>query len=248
MQQKLNRSQQQMMRQWARPRAIVVLGWLAIFLAIAFVASWLAANRFFPATVAASVTIQAEPNPGRELSDDDRQKWSAWHQDLLKDPTFQGAVAKRLGAMRLDQYSDISALSRKMAVDLDHNSPKPDQLQITLAGTNGEEVTMLLDTIASTLATESTRQVGRRSDGAKAVVLGEKLVRGQLRYASLHSTPINDSRLMWTGILMIVFTFTGGTMVMFIYRRLLRSKAKFESANAVLSADVDDSEFGVPIR
>ena len=62
------------------------------------------------------------------------------------------------------------------------------------------ETIAVLDTIATSLAAESARQVGKRVDGARAAIVGEKQTPGRITYASIDPAPLDRERLMQAGI------------------------------------------------
>jgi len=226
-------AERKMQHKWARPRAVVTFSWLAVSLAIAAIASGLAANHFFPAIVAASVDVEAEPRSGLPFSEEDAEKWQTWHSALLIDKNFHRTLAKRLADRRLDRYKDPIALARRLRDDLTVDAAQPGVMTLTLAGTDRGEITAILDTLATTFVRESSRQAGKRSDGARTVVRGERKEAGRTRYASINPVPIRDKRLLYAGVIFAVGSTIGLGAVMTIGRRLLRAKRIFDSQGAV---------------
>ncbi len=226
-------AERKMQRKWARPRAVLTFSWLAVSLAGAAIASGLAANHFFPAKVAASVDVEAEARSGLPFSDEDAAKWQTWHSALLIDKNFHRTLAKRLADRRLDRYKDPVALAQRLRDDLTVDAAQPGVMTLTLAGTDRGEITAILDTLATTFARESSRQAGKRSDGARTVVRGERKVAGRTRYASINPVPIRDQRLLYAGVIFTVGSTIGLLAVMTIGRRLLRAKRIFDSQGTV---------------
>ncbi|MCH8165426.1 MAG: hypothetical protein IH889_07445 [Planctomycetes bacterium] len=226
-------AERKMQRKWARPRAVVTFSWLAVSLAVVAIASGLAANHFFPAMVAASVDVEAEARSGLPFSDEDAAKWQTWHSALLIDKNFHRTLAKRLADRRLDRYKDPVALAQRLRDDLTVDAAQPGVMTLTLAGTDRGEITAILDTLATTFARESSRQAGKRSDGARTVVRGEHKEAGRTRYASINPVPIRDQRLLYAGIIFGVGSMIGLGVVMTIGRRLLQAKRIFDSQGAV---------------
>lgn len=197
LQRSLAASEKEMIRKWARPRAVVVYGCMMGILAVVAIGSALAANHFFPATVAASINVQAKTETGLPIKDADADKWKTWHTAFLAEDDFLKTVAKRLGDQRIEEYADEHTLAKRLKADLTFDSPKPGELVITLAGTDARQTLEILDVIGSSLAVESSRQAGKRSDGAVAVVRGEtRDSNGRLSYATIRPKPIKDRRLL----------------------------------------------------
>lgn len=226
-------AERKMRRKWARPRAVVTFSWLVVSLAVVAIASGLAANQFFPAMVAASVDVEAEARSGLPFSEEDAARWQTWHSALLIDKNFHRTLAKRLADRRLDRYKDPVALAQRLRDDLTVDADQPGVMTLTLAGTDRGEITAILDTLATTFARESSRQAGKRSDGARTVVRGERKVAGRTRYASINPVPIRDQRLLYAGVIFAVGSTIGLLAVMTIGRRLLQAKRIFDSQGAV---------------
>ena len=167
------------------------------------------------------------------MSEEDTAKWQTWHSALLIDKNFHRTLAKRLADRRLDRYKDPIALARRLRDDLTVDAAQPGVMTLTLAGTDRGEITAILDTLATTFARESSRQAGKRSDGARTVVRGERKEAGRTRYASINPVPIRDKRLLYAGVIFAVGSAIGLGAVMTIGRRLLQAKRIFDSQTAV---------------
>jgi hypothetical protein len=104
----------------------------------------------------------------------------------------------------------------------------------TMSGTDGVQITTFLDVFTHTLLAESTRESGRRSDGAVAVASGERKDEGVVRYASMNAAPLHDERLQQA--LPIFGGVLGGMLLLTIvsYFKLARSKRVFEEENGEL--------------
>ena len=232
----LGEAERRMMRRWARPRAVVAVGWLTVLGVIAAGASWFAAGRIAPAVVSASVRLEAKDRSPGELSEEAAERWRSWHAQLLHDQGFRQTLAKRMKERRLDAYADPDTLSRRLDGDLALDTDGPESIVLTLAGTDAGEVEYFLDILATTVAAESTRQIRRRTGEAWAVVDGERKVNGRLCYASLNPQPIRDDRLKyaaaifgpaWVAILLLVGL---------AYLRLIKAKREFDEDGALFEA------------
>ncbi len=226
-------SEREMIRRWARPWAVVTLGWVAVLAVIVAGASWFLADHFAPATVSSSVTFEAKNRSGAPLSIEEAESWRSWHTDLLVDTGFTNTLAKRLADRRLDRYSDPNALRQRFLADLTIDASQGGFMTVSLAGTNPQEITALLDALATTLVTESSRRMSKRGDGPHAVVKGGTNKGDRLLYATLNPIPIHDERLQYAG-----YIFGGAfpaclLLIWVIYRRLARAKSVFDDPDAM---------------
>lgn len=230
-------SEQTMIRRWARPRAVSSVVWIAVLAVLCAGTSWLAADHFFPARLAASVVIQAKTTTGQTMTDEQAQQWRAWHTGLFSDPAFIQTLSKRLGERRIDQYADAGNLSARLGKDLTIDSSQKNSLILTLAGTDEDEVETLLDVITATVVTESGHKLGNRNDAAWAVAPGERTEQGRVRFADTNTAPISDERLtmalpIFAGLFLTCLAFIG-----VVYTRLLNAKRVFDQENAALFVD-----------
>jgi hypothetical protein len=192
-------------------------------------ASWLAADQFFPARVAAVVTVEADARPGQKLSEEQAAAWQTVHASMILDQSFQQTLAKRMADRHMDQYKDSKAVTARIINDLKVDSAQPGELTFSLAGLDADEALLFLDILVSTLETESNRNVGKRSDGAVTHVLGERSVGGVTRFASLRDTPIEDKRLLAAlPIFGIGYVFCL-LLILIVYTKLVQAKRVFES-------------------
>lgn len=221
-------SEQQMMRRWARPRAMAMIGWLLVLTGIIATGSWFGAGMWRPPTVAASVVVEAKGRAGQTPSGDDLQSWQSAHESMVRDPLFVASVARRMGDRQIRAYADATRLEVFLKDNLTLDSDRPGVLRLTLRGEDGSEAMTLLDTVVTSLTTESAKSASRRPDGLKSVVAGEKAAAGRVQYASLNDSPVKDERLLYAAILFGV----GMSVVLLAwigaYQLLLRSKRVFD--------------------
>jgi hypothetical protein len=234
----LKATEKKMKRQWARPQAIVVFGWLAGLAILVAIVSWFIAGRLLPATIAASVNVEAKTRTGVPVEDQDKADWQQVHTAMLTDEAFQKTVAKRLGDQRFDDYKDPDKLAEYLEENLSVDSPKPGAMTLTLAGTNQRETAAVLDTVATTLSTWSSQQAGKRGDGAIAIVRGERREAGQVRYATINDTPIKSRRPMGALVIFLVGFMLSFLMITRISQGLLKAKSAMEEDEFGVSADV----------
>ena len=220
-----------------RQRALIVVTCLVVLIGAGAVVSWLAANRFLPATVMASVDIEAKGPHGGGVEGEAASAWETWHRETLADASFRGKVAARLADQRLDHLANARLLGERLDADLTIHVPKPGALRLSFAGTDPDTLTRVLDTVVVTLAKESSRAVTSRSDGAIAVILGERNESGRIRYATLHATPVKDDRLIAACFFFVTAMVIALCLGRWIYGVLARTKVEmadidFESAAA----------------
>jgi hypothetical protein len=226
-------SEREMIRRWARPWAVVTLGWVAVLAVIVAGASWFLADHFAPATVSSSVTFEAKNRSGAPLSIEEAESWRSWHTDLLVDTGFTNTLAKRLADRRLDRYSDANALRQRFMADLTIDAVPEGIMTVSLSGTDPQEITALLDALATTLVTESSRRMSKRGDGPHAVVKGGTKEGDRLRYATLNPIPIHDERLKYAGYVFGAAFPACLLLIWVIYRRLARAKSVFDDPDAM---------------
>ncbi len=222
-------SEYQMIRRWARPRAVMTATCLAVVVAVATGATWLAVNFFFPATVSASVVLEARSRTGSEtLSAQQQQEWNDWHAGAVRDAGFQQTLAKRMSDRRLEDWSRPESVAARLGQDVSVDATHPGMVIYTMSGTDADQITTFLDVFTNTLLSESTRESGRRSDGAVAIASGERKEEGMVKYARLNAAPVHDERMQHA--LPIFGGALGGLLLLTIvsYLKLARSKRVFE--------------------
>ena len=96
----------------------------------------------------------------------------------------------------------------------------------------------VLDTVATTLATWSSQQAGKRGDGAIAVVRGEYREAGGVRYARISDTPIKSRRAMGALVIFLVGFMLSFLLITRISQGLLKAKSAMEEDEFGVSTDV----------
>ncbi len=234
----LSRSEQQMVRRWARPRSVATVAWMMIILAVSAAAGWVGGTRFVPTPGVATVSLTATAMNGKTLDPDAAEAWQAWHTALATDPAFVSLVGKRLAARGLMPAGGESALSTMLAEDLAFENEGHGRLRLVLDGADSRTLEPVLDAVATTMASESARQAPRRIDGARATLPTERVTAGGLGYATLVAGPYGRDALIRMG------TIGGGVfagctlLVLVVYGLLSRSKRVFE---ANVDGDADQS-------
>jgi chromosome segregation ATPase len=225
-------AEREMVRKWARPKALTSLACVMFIAVVCAAASWLLADHFAPAKVSASVVLEAKNKSKTPLSVTDAAHWRAWHSDLLSDNIFHSALAQRMAELRFDQYSDPIKLGMRLQNDLTIDTHQDGMMILTLAGVDEDEICTVLDVLATTLASESERANLRQGERPWAAVAGERREGSRIRFASLNPTPIRDVRMTVAlpifAALMFVLLISG----LAIYKRLSRAKRVFEEEMA----------------
>lgn len=231
-------SETQMIKRWARSRAVFTMVWIAFLGAALAAGSWFGVDRFAPAVVTGSVVLEAQRGDGEPLTANEAEMWRLWHTQIVKDGGFAKTLARRLGERRLDQYADVTVLAARLEQDLTLDTSEPGALRLVLAGTDKREITAMLDVFAATLATASSRQMGRRPDAARAVIRGD-VGDGKGSYSTISAVPVEDNRLNTAAIVFAGGVVASGLFFLLIYRRLARSKRVFDEDTVF----VDSTEF-----
>ncbi len=222
-------SEKAMIRRWARPRAIVTLGCAMIVLTFAAGASWFLANTFYPATRTASLRVIPETRPGTAFTDQQAAAWQDWHAGLPEDANFVRTLAARFEERQIAELADPDLLDDLLETSLTVDVSTPKEIVFTMSGNDEDRLMQVLDTMGATIVTESRRQVGRRSDGAEATIAGERHEHGQIVYATMNPTPIEDERLVRA--LYIFLGILGGlfALMVIVWAGLSRREGVFQS-------------------
>jgi hypothetical protein len=189
-------AERQMIRRWARPRSMLLVGWMLVILGVTAAASWTAADHLFPPQVAASVTLAAG-NPGAPA--DRLALWQHWHQTMLYDSQFHAEVAERMGDRLLEPLRSPSAVSQLIVEDLSVDGATPGTLVLSLNRPRVEEAVLLLDVIAVSLADSARLRQHEREDGLSTVIREGSDDPEHDTYAAASPVPIRDERLLYGG-------------------------------------------------
>ncbi len=228
----LSRSEQQMIRRWARPRSAAIVGWVMILAVLCSVGSWFGVQEMVPIAGAASVEIRATPRDGKPLSGSKADSWAEWHEALATDPAFVQVVSKRLAARGIAPSAGEPAVATMLVDDLSFESDGPGRLRLVLSGMDRRLLAPTLDAVATTMASESARQAPRRDDGARASLSGEQKANPDGGYATLIGGAISPDVLTFTGLI------AGGALIMslmmigLVYLALSRAKRVFEESES----------------
>jgi len=233
---KLDLAERRMVRRWACQHALMGVGWVLIIAVIAAGIGWVAAGRFMPPTRSASVVIKAKSRARAPMSPEQKANWQVWHTSVLSDDAFHAVLAKRLDERRLDAYALPSVIGDRLARDLAIDANEPDRLVLTLAGSDTAVLTAILDIVATTVASESSRQIGKRTDATFAVVLGERKEGGLVRYATMNDVLLRDDRLIAMGAVGSLLFAIMLVAVGLVYRRLRQVRREFDEDGTLFIA------------
>lgn len=232
----LANSEKQLIRRWARPKAVLIIASVVLLAICCAGASWLAADQLFPAHISASVALEARNHAHTAISAQEAEAWRNWHTDLVSDDSFHQTLAKRMAEHRLDQYSDPAKLAKRIKDDVTIDADREGVMIVTLGGTDSDEITAFLDVFTATLVSESNRQMTKRGDNVWATPTGERHEGSQVHYATLNPVPIRDERLAHA------LPISGGMFVAMLvlivvaYKKLTKAKRVFDEENAMLFA------------
>jgi chromosome segregation ATPase len=195
-----------MIRRWSVHRGAGFAMLFTLFLAALGACSWMAADLMWPNAGSASVDLMARAPKGQVLAGAAAAEWRKWHADLLKDPRFIEQVAGRLAARGISP-SEPAAVAAMFESGLRVDSDGPGRLRLVLAGDDRQALPRILDTLATSLATESLAAAPRRPDAAPAVVLGDRTRDGRLAYSLLDPQPLEARQFVRAGVI------AGGTLL-----------------------------------
>ena len=228
----LGRSEQQMVRRWARPRSVAMVAWVFVLLAVSAAAGWFTVRDFIPTPGAAVVKISAVAPDGKMLLGEKEAAWDKWHQALATDPAFVSMVHQRLVARGLARGGEANT-ARMMAEDLIFEDEGNGQMRLLLSGEDSRILEPTLDVIATSLASESARQSPRRKDGARAMLPTERVTSRGVGYATLVKGPHDSETLAWMAMIAGGVFGAAVLLIGIVYGFLARAKRVFEERESL---------------
>ncbi|MAH66209.1 MAG: hypothetical protein CMJ27_07435 [Phycisphaerae bacterium] len=235
----LSRSEQQMVRRWARSRSVAMVAWMGMLAAVCVVGSWFAVSEIVPVAGIATVELRATPRDGGVLSNEAASTWREWHEALATDPAFVEAVARRLAARGLTPQGGETGLATMLVDDLQFETDGPGRLRLVLEGADRRVLPGTLDAIATTMASESARQAPRRADAARAALRGDQPTTAGGGYARLIGGEMPPKLLSLIGMIAGVSIIASLLLIGLVYLTLSRAKRIFDASH-------DDDEGMIP--
>jgi len=217
-------SEVRMVRRWATRSAASLAMIATLFIGGLCAAAWVASDHVWPAPGTASVDMIARGAKGQPLDPRLADAWKQWHAAILADPIFAEDVAKRLEARGVSP-SDAATVAAMLQRDLRLDSDGPGRLRLVLSGEDRRLLPPVLDTVATSLASESASQAPRRPDRTPAIVIGERARDGRIAYSLLDPRPVDRERLVHAGMLAgggLGIAIAIAVPAMLIYRRVRR--------------------------
>ena len=156
---------------------------------------------------------------------------------LPKDPAFIATVSKRLDARGLTPVGGEEGVVTMLSDDLALDSDGPGKIRLILSGDDRRILARTLDVIATTMASESSRQAPRREQSARAMSVGEKSSKGLVGYASLLPMDINSVFLQRLALIAGIGLAVTFGCVGVLYLVLRRAKRVFEESEVELESD-----------
>lgn len=180
--------------------------------------SWVVAGQFVQPVYAARAVLAAQqratnPNPS-EL-----EGWHAFHMELLTDPRLLDRVAERMERRGIADLAHPARLAAALETSLVWTSTAPGRLELELRGPGAERTLRALDTYVSTLVAEANTARSRRADAAVTVVESQPRLGGE---------PIEDRRLIYAGVGLVVSSLLAVGFWSVIWRRLSKAQSVFE--------------------
>lgn len=200
---RLKDMESRMIKIWAPRNAALIVSALGLLLTILVVASWLTTSYVFPAHISASVTLKPKTSSLDPLTEEQTASWQLWHAELVQDDGFKKTLLKRMRDRQMPV--ETIDLDEFLEENLSLDTGMPGELTMTLSGTKKLEITDLLDVITSTVLTESSRQLKKRTDGAIATASNERKESGISRYAVINPTAIQDHRKFWMAPIFLLY-------------------------------------------
>ena len=227
----LSRSEQQMVRRWARSRSVATVAWMGLLTAVCVLGSWFAVSEVVPVAGTATVELRATPRDGGVLASDAASTWLEWHEALATDPAFVQAVGRRLAARGLMPAGGETGLATMLVDDLQFETDGPGRLRLVLEGADRRVLPSTLDAIATTMASESARQAPRRADGARASLRGDQPTTAGGGYARLIGGQMPSKLLSLIGMIAGASIVMSLLLVGLVYLTLSRAKRIFDASH-----------------
>ncbi len=210
-------------RRAAGSRAGALTLYTVLTLAILGALSWAVVNQVLPGTFAARVEIAADGR-GRDLSDAEFDEWKRSLEATLAEPQFVDAVADRMKHRSYESLGTPGAVRALLTSSFAHESPSPGTIVLELRAPGADRAARALDIIATALASDANAARERRADGAVTLIKAP---------AAAGARPIDDQRLLYSGILMAssgVLTLGLGAL---LWGRLSKAKQDFELGSQI---------------
>lgn len=231
----LGRSEQQMVRRWARPRSVAVVVWFVGLVGMAVAAGWFATNELIPRPGVATVSLTAATPGGQALVEKEDAAWDDWHRALATDPAFVALVHGRLVARGLAP-ADERVTATMLADDLAFEDEGSGKLRLVLSGADARDLEATLDVVATSMASESARQAPRRVDRARATLPPERNAIGGAAYATLVQAPLDRDSLVLAGGIAGGVLAASVLAIGVVYAFLRRARRVFEEGEAAADA------------
>ncbi len=122
--------------------SVAVLIWAAM--------SWVVSMQVLPGRYVATTELRADGR-GRALNPAELAEWQRYHEELLKDPRFVDAVAKRFARKSMESMSSVGTVSKRMSEDLAYTSPADGVIKLEWIGDGPDRAERELDTVATAL-------------------------------------------------------------------------------------------------
>ena len=237
-------AERKMIRRWARPRSVIIVGWLLMLVLFSAAVGWFGADRYFPAVVSASVTMEIDESFDGEIDENLDAKWKAWHTAFVESREFIDTLSKRLNERQIIAYSSPEAVRDRLLRDLGIDEVEAGEMTFTLAGSDRKTMLVFMDLFAATLARRSGK-AHRGTEMPWASVRDTREETGDAFTATIGSIPLEDERLRHAGpIAGIVFA----TLLMLIgvaYSKLVRAKREFDDSGDLFDA-LSEGKFSMP--
>ena len=230
----MNELESRMIRRWACHTTAGTVVKISLFLVVIATACWFGTRWFAPGTVASTALVRAHPITGGTLDDATGSSWNEWHKALLSDDLFVKSVFNRFQSASLGGAYSVAASSALLGDNMVVTEVEPGMLQIRLNGSSPLETQRLLESVVTTLSSESQRQLARRGDGARV-----DIVTSDGRLVANDPVPVTSGQFQTAGLAF------GGSVVVLgllgsgIYARLRRSRRIFDENIGIDSSNLE---------
>lgn len=228
-------AQRRLQKQQATGRTAVVMLCTVVVVALLTILSWAVSRETFPGRYAAKSMMRADGR-GKELNAAELSEWTSYVKDLVRDPRFADAVAKRMTRKGMETLSVPAAVAARMKADLSVESSKDGEVVLELRGEGKRRTERELETIATALAAEANAARASRADGTVTLPPTD---------ADAGNTPIDDTQKIAAAIMLGSGLFVTLFVGAFLWKKLANAKTQFEQ-DSQLASVLDEASWADP--
>jgi hypothetical protein len=226
-QEMLEASERRLLSRASRHRGVFAAAWCALAVGALAAASWVAAGEFSGGDVVASVDLVARGREGAIMSPETDAVWQSAHREALSEKTFRDLLQRRFadrGVRALANSGEFESWVEGVRFDSDG----PGSLRLVAGAADPETAVIALDTLATSLANESSKLIKGHGDIPRASVAGASQLPGRVTFSTLVPYGSHRNRLIAAGIIFAAIATFSIIVGCVVAARLAKAKRRFE--------------------